>query len=681
MTDKMKKAALLGLFFLQVSNIFSQQDSLLHSDTSNRVLSEVIVTGVREPRLQMMVPYVAEVRNNQDILRYYPRSTPEALTGVNGVFIQKTNHGGGSPFMRGLTGNQVLILQDGIRINNATFRYGPNQYLNTIDPLTINRIEVAKGTGSVQYGTDAIGGVLQVITKEPHFAINKPAHTAALYARYMTGDMEKIIRGEWLYSGKKTAVLAGVSVKNFGDLIGGDTTGRQSPSGYQEWSYDVKTKFLLKPELQLIVASQLLQQTHVPVFHKVRLENFRINEMDIQQRELHYARLIWNGHSPLIRKAELTFSHQHTKEGRQSVKNGSLLLRKEKDEVFTTGITADIKSVWSKNWTASTGVELYMDKVHSTRTDLVSGSQPVSKRGLYPDQSLSTNLSIYSLHHLQTGHWSADAGIRLNTFRLTIPDAVLGTVHITPGAIVGNAGIVYAINKKQSVYASWNSGFRAPNIDDMGTLGIVDFRYEIPAISLQPEKSNQTEIGYKYSNKNFGLTVAGYYLRITDIITRIKSAGDTISGYPVYYKKNSDAAIVKGTEASVKWKVYKYLSLVGAIAYSYGQNKSLNEPLRRVPPLNGRTAILFETTGWYFTAECLFAAAQKRLAQGDKDDNRIPAGGTPGWMVANLYTGFFYKKLQLSSGIQNLFNKDYRTHGSGINGTGRSAWIAVSIKI
>lgn len=676
----MKRIFFLVMFSLSVITAFTQQDSLQYNDTSNRILTEVVITGIREPRPDLLLPFSAAILSSEQLLRLNPRSTPEALSGMNGVFIQKTNHGGGSPFIRGLTGNQVLILQDGIRINNSTFRYGPNQYLNTIDPLTINRVEVAKGTGSVQYGTDAIGGVVQVITREPVFAASKSVNKAGVYGKYMTGDMEKIVRGEWIYSAKKIAILTGISVKDFGDLIGGDTTGRQTPSGYKEWSYDVKAKFLLKPGFQLILASQLLQQRHVPVYHKVQLENFSINEMDPQQRGLHYARLIMNGHSAVAKKTELTISRQLTAEGRNSRKNGSDILRKERDEVATTGITLDTWSVFNKKWSASSGLELYTDKVKSTRSDITAGGQAVFKRGLYPDQSANTNLSVYSLHHIQFGNWRADAGLRFNTFKLNIPDSTLGNVQISPSALVGNLGLLFAIDQRQTIYASWSSGFRAPNLDDMGTLGIVDFRYEVPAAALRPEKSRHTEIGYKFGGKKITLSAAAFYLHISNIITRVKSPGDTISGYPVYYKANSDAAYLKGTDASLKWQVYKHITMDGALAYTYGQNLSHNEPLRRIPPFNGRTAINFGKNGWYITNEYLFAAAQNRLAAGDRDDNRIPKGGTPRWGILNVYGGITIKKMQLSAGLQNLLNKDYRTHGSGINGTGRSAWISIRIK-
>jgi iron complex outermembrane receptor protein/hemoglobin/transferrin/lactoferrin receptor protein len=116
--------------------------------------------------MQFDTPEAVSVLTQKQLLQNAPRSTPEALMGLPGVWVQKTNHGGGSPFIRGLTGQQTLILIDGIRLNNATFRSGPNQYFNTIDPQSIAQIEVLRGSGSVQYGSDALGGVVHVLTKK-----------------------------------------------------------------------------------------------------------------------------------------------------------------------------------------------------------------------------------------------------------------------------------------------------------------------------------------------------------------------------------------------------------------------------------------------------------------------------------------------------------------------------------
>ena len=76
--------------------------------------------------------------------------------------------------------------------------------------------------------------------------------------------------------------------------------------------------------------------------------------------------------------------------------------------------------------------------------------------------------------------------------------------------------------------------------------------------------------------------------------------------------------------------------------------------------------------------ELAWADKQDRLAQGDKADNRIPSGGTPGWQVLNLYSGYSLKNAHLRLTAQNLFNTDYRTHGSGINSVGRSLWTSIS---
>jgi hemoglobin/transferrin/lactoferrin receptor protein len=651
------------------------------ADSIVKPMEEVVITAQRTAHQAVNIPYSVQKLNSSQLNDFMPRSTPEALVRMNGVFVQKTNHGGGSPFLRGLTGNQTLLLVDGIRLNNSTFRYGPNQYLNTIDAFTIQDIEVAKGTGSVQYGTDAMGGVVQVLTRSPQFA-EKSTFGGAVTAKYMSGDMEKTIRGEAFYAGQKFALLAGISKKDFGDLVGGDTTGKQSPSGYDEWAFDVKAKWRLGEKTVFTAATQFLQQQHVPVYHKVRLENFAINEMEPQQRMLSYARLHTKGSSSIFKETEITFSYQQNIEGRNSIKNGSTALRKERDAINTAGFTVDILSAIRKNWTANSGIELYHDKVSSRRNDInTQTAQSISKRGLYPDASRYGNYSIYSLHHFQLGKWVADAGLRFNTFSIRISDTSLGNVQINPSALVGNAGLLYKLNKLQSVYASFSSGYRAPNTDDMGTLGIVDFRYEIPTAGLQPEKSFHSEIGYKLQTKKISATAALYHLHLSNLITRVKLDGQVISGYPVYKKENTEAAYIKGFEAELNYSPVKKWLVTGAVAYAYGQSLSKNEPLRRIPPFNGRLLTNYKTSHWSAAAEVQFASAQRRLAQGDKDDNRIPAGGTPGWQVVNFYGGYKFRSLQLHAGLQNILNKDYRTHGSGINGVGRSAWITATVRL
>ncbi|MBK8952089.1 MAG: TonB-dependent receptor [Chitinophagaceae bacterium] len=669
------------IVFLSALSVAAQQHAV-SVDSVVQSLNEVVITAQRSNQQNIYVPYSVSTISVNTISELNPRSAPEALTGMNGVFLQKTNHGGGSPFVRGLTGNQTLLLVDGVRMNNSTFRYGPNQYLNSIDVYTIQRVEGAKGTGSVQYGTDAIGGVVQVITREPKFSSEKAYTSGRLTSKYMTGDMEKTLRGELQYGTKKLAVLAGVSRKDFGDIFGGDTTGKQSPSGYDEWSYDIQAKFLLKEKMGLTIVNQLLQQRHVPVYHKVKLENYSLNEMQPQQRLFSYAKLTLQGNRKLFKETEFIISHQQGIEGRASQKNGSTVVRKEKDKINTLGFTADINAAFNTRWTANSGIEVYLDKVASSRDDIHTQTNKVTaKRGLYPDNSRYGSYSFYSLHHLQYGKWIADAGLRYNIFSVRITDTTLGYVKIHPSALVGNAALLYAINRNQTMYISSSSGFRAPNVDDMGTLGIVDFKYEVPSADLQPEKSSHTELGYKIQAKKWNASAAVYYMHLSNLITRMKAEGLFISGYQVYKKENTESAYIRGAEATVSGRLLNCLEISSAVSYTFGQNLSKKEPLRRIPPFNGKFTTTYRNKKWFAATELLFASKQTRLAQGDKDDNRIPTGGTPGWEVLNIYAGCKADFIQASIGVQNLFNKDYRTHGSGINGVGRSAWLSLTISL
>lgn len=676
-----------------ISGLSAQDISISTTENNNRQLTdsvgnlnEVIVTATRKNTELLSVPYAVSLLSDREIIAHQYRTTPEALIGTTGVFIQKTNHGGGSPFVRGLTGNQTLILLDGIRLNNATFRYGPNQYFNTINAASVSKIEVARGTGSVQYGSDALGGVVQVFTKDPTFSKHKSWH-GTLRGKATTQDMEYSGRATVEYSSKKLAVVAGYSNMKFGDLYGGDTTGRQSPSGYKEQAIDFKLKYQLAKNALVTVAHQWLRQTDVPLYHRVKLENFANYFFDPQQRQMTYVKLEFAGKSKLLDKVTFISSLQKSRERRDYQKNGNANKFVEEEKVKTWGNVVDVFSVISKRWTANTGVEYYHDLVRSSKQQItVANNQMLYQRGLYPNNATSGNFSVYNLHHFTTGKFDIEAGLRYNSVAITIPDTVtnvikLGDITVKPSSLVTNVALLYHIGNNQHFYSSFSTGYRTPNIDDLGSLGLVDFRYEIPAYDLKPEKTYNTEIGYRIINKKIQSSVAFFYMHLTDLITRVQVPGQQVGGYNVYTKQNSQKSYIRGTELSFNYKITNALCVKTNASYLFGQNISAKEPMRRIPPFNGRVLLDYSKDKWGIGSAYLFAGKQGRLAKGDIDDNRIPMGGTPGWNLLNLYGNFTIRQLSFYVAVQNVFNEDYRTHGSGINGMGRSASLTIQINL
>jgi len=253
-------------------------------------LRDIVVTVNRSDTRIKDLPYAVNRVDQKILQRNLSRTIPEALNGIAGLFIQKTNHGGGSPFIRGLTGNQALVLVDGIRLNNSIFRYGPNQYLTLVDPYVVDRIEVLKGSGAVQYGSDAMTGVVNVIT--PDLGFTKESKWSTKILQRMTSDrMEFTLRPQLNYSGKRFSFSLGAGNKNFGDLKGGDTTGFQRPSGYREQNIDLNLKADLGKGWMLKLAYQGLKQLNVPVYHKYALENFSRNNSEPLYRSMGYAKL------------------------------------------------------------------------------------------------------------------------------------------------------------------------------------------------------------------------------------------------------------------------------------------------------------------------------------------------------------------------------------------------------
>jgi outer membrane receptor protein involved in Fe transport len=240
---------------------------------------------------------------------------------------------------------------------------------------------------------------------------------------------------------------------------------------------------------------------------------------------------------------------------------------------------------------------------------------------------------------------------------------------------------MYDAGSGHQIYLAYSEGYRAPNIDDLGTLGLVDFRFEIPAYDLKPERSRAVELGYKYYGQKTVLNIGAYYTHLTDLISRKRLAGQEVDGYNVYIKENANNSYIKGFEYSLDYYLARHLLIQHSASYNFGQNISANEPMRRIPPFFGKSLLRYQQEIWSVTLEHLFAGRQYRLSSGDMDDNRIASQGTPGWDILNLYSTIQFNAVGLKIGIQNILNKDYRMHGIGINGVGRSGWIAIKIII
>lgn len=654
--------------------LFVSTGSVAQVDSSKQ-LPAIIITATKTKSSITKTPFSVSVLDSSKLKQSLLRTVPESLIGLSCVFVQKTNHGGGSPIVRGLTGNQNLLLIDGFRLNNAIFRYGPNQYLTLVDPFLVERIEVVKGTGSVQFGSDAMGGVINVITRQPRLSV-KPVFSSTLLLRGTSQGMERTLRPEIQFSNKKIATLVSGVFSDFGDLKGGDTSGFQRPSGYRQQSLDVRTTIGPGKNWRVQMGMSIVNQNDVPLYHKYQLEKVALSKSELLQRKMVFLKTQKSYANGVIRSITLDISQQQLIDHRLSKSLSSSPLVKEFDTVNSSSITTDIATVFTTFWSANTGVELNLDYVKSTRFQYNTPIDIVSRRGLYPNGARYHSFAAYNLHHFTLKQLQIETGVRFHQNKITIQDASIGAILIKPSAWVYMLGASYAISEQLTLFGNINSAFRAPNIDDMGTLGIIDFRYEQPAYDLKPERSINKEIGVRWKQRNFQVSVAAFHVTLKDLIGRIKTSA-IINNYPVYIKKNIEEAFIRGAEFEITSSPFPFLLVQANLSYLFGHNLTRNEPLRRIPPINGQLSITYSRRKWQAGIINDYATSQQRLAQGDKDDNRIPFGGTPGYTIYHLFVAKEIGKLQYRFRLNNLINTDYRTHGSGINSMGRSLSISL----
>lgn len=607
---------------------------------------------------------------------------------ASGVWLQKTNHGGGAPIVRGLMGNQVLMLIDGIRLNNFTYRYGPNQYLNTIDPGIVEQIEITRGSGAVLYGSDAMGGVVQVVTKTPTFSSARKIN-ATLAGRWMSQRMENSGRAGVSASSKSMAIIGGYSQRNFGDLVAGGALGTLSPTGYSENSGDIKVLVRTGNQSVITGAFQRTSQQSVSRFDQVTLGGYRQYQFNPQVRQLGYIR--WEVFSTKWWREviKVTYANGYTSERLQTQRENAVVSRTFHDRVKTNAIILEVLAAPRPGWNVISGAEIYGERIGSEAVEINPLSNTrVAIRGTLANGSSGRSMSLFNHHRLSLRKLEVSSGFRLNGILVQVNDATFGDQRLSANAVVGDLGVRYNAGKIVRPFASIQSAFRAPNVDDMSKFGAVEANvFEIPSSTLASERSLQTEVGLRLNHRLVNASLAWYHTQLTNLIDRTAVnylGSSTFEGRTVYQKQNVGLAVLKGIESEFELAVSPKVRVTGNLTYTHGTNTTTDNPMRRVPPLFGRARASFNHKKWWMSGEIALAHDQKRLAPADRSDVRISSrlkdGVMPGWTSVNVSGGADFRSWSMVLNVLNVFDKAYRFYGSGVDEYGQTLSLSFNVR-
>ena len=666
-------------------------------------LPEVVVTALRAETALAEVPGTVHVVDREALHAAAPRTTPDAFRGLPSVMVQKTGYGQGSPYLRGFTGFRTLMLVDGIRLNNSTFRDGPNQYWNTVDPWAIARYETVMGPASVLYGSDAVGGAVNALTLAPPAWAGQATWERTLAARVATADESLQTRaGVRGRATERLGFAAGATWKKFNDVRGGADVGRQRHTGYEEADFDLRADYDFASGATLTLAHQQVAQddawrTH-STFYGIDWKGLKAGDDQKrsydQDRALTYLRLADADRAGAVAAYRLTLSRQAQDERLHRVRADG---RRDESgvDVTTWGAALELESPSALGrWVY--GVDVARDEVDSfSRRYKADGSlNKVEAQGPVADDATYDLVGVFvqDTAALFGGALEATPGVRY-TYAALDADRVLDPVSGAVGArsddwdsVVGSLRLLAPLGaeRRHAVYGGLSQGFRAPNLSDLTRLDAArSGEIETPVDDLDPERFVSAELGARYDDGRRSAEIAGYYTWIEDLIVRAPT-GETVDELQEVTKKNAGEGYVAGVELTLGWQVAEdwHLRLSGswmegqADAYPTSDPLAVRDYVSRLMPLTGQAAVRWQPAGEAYWLEAVVDAAEKadRLSADDeRDTQRIPPGGTPGYAVLTLRGGATVRDdLQLTVALENVADEDYRIHGSGVNEPGRN---------
>ncbi|HEX5113367.1 MAG TPA: TonB-dependent receptor [Saprospiraceae bacterium] len=717
-----------------MSDTMVEEHVFMSFDTSHP-LDEIVVSANRFEQERRNVPQVTEVITAKSLAFENLATSADVMQNTGNILVQKSQLGGGSPVIRGFETNKVLLVVDGIRMNNTIYRAGHLQNILTLDNAAMDKIEILYGPGSVMYGSDALGGVMNFYTKNPVFAPSgEQVSHANAFVRYATAADELTGHLDFSIAGSKFGSITSFTYSEFDDLIQGanrrdeypdfglrpwyvrhfngtDTTiinpnpDEQVGSGYTQ--YDLLQKFVYKASDAVThkINFQYSNSTDVPRYDRLtQTQNGNPRYGDWyygpQKRLLAAYTMDIHRSSGLFGTGKITAAYQNIEESRHDrrYKNTTLNHRIEKLDIAT--LNADFNNLSGKS-TWSYGLEGTYNHVNSTAitenietgetgpldTRYPDGGSDVGSIALYISDAYTVNTNFLLQGGVRAAyHTLTSKFVDKTFFPFPYDEAMQSNVAVT-----GSVGTVLQSDDGFRVSFMGASGYRAPSVDDMSKVfESVQGTLNVPNPDLGPEHTYNVDLtlSKRIADKH-EIGIGGYYTWYRDAITlapgtfngesEIVYEGDTVQ---VYTNVNAKKAFIYGFNAFLSINFTNALSLYSTINYTYGriETDTTPFPLDHIPPLFGKTALRYNAGKLNAEFSAIYQGWKDVEDYGGGEDNLPYAtvDGMPSWMTLNLKASYaITDMLMVQAGVENIADTNYRVFSSNISAPGRNLFVTL----
>lgn len=730
---------------------------IVYLNKNSEQLDEIVLSASKGKEKRRRIAEQVTVISKEEIKIIAPQTSADLLANLPGIKVQKTQSGGGSPVLRGMEANRILLVVDGVRMNNAIYRTGHLQNSITVSPNIIERTEVIFGPSSVIYGSDALGGVIHYYTKTPKVSEKKEVNSS-FYSRFSSVNNEFTNEVNIELRNKKWASYTSISHSKFGDI----KMGTNRAHGFQDWGkvfefstntnslYNAISKQNSDPTIQKGTAynqTDILQKVTIPLSKKSDLVfNFQYSTSSNIDRfdnltaysddELKFAEWYYGPQKRLLlssqlkiqpdkkwlQKGTIVAAFQNIEESRVNRRFSSLNryysfenldifslngdffvpLTKTNDRILSYGFELTHNKVASKAYGKT--LEIYENTIVGLGNEFVEQSRYPDGGSTYTSAASYVNYrqDISSKSTLNTGIRFVNTQLNATWIEDTFISLPESDISINNSAVTATIGFVHKPNINWQLNSVISSGFRSPNIDDIGKVREKSGNVTVPNIYLKPEYaySFETSVIKYFNDKKFhtGLTV--YYTLLDNYITRdyfeINNSPTILYNGEegnMMANVNKDNAYIFGSTFSFKGIINTNLSTQGSFTYTKGKALDTNLPLSSIPPLFGNVTINYNNDRFLVGLNWRFNAKKNikdyNLIEGIDNEEQTPYNnltnsyyGTPSWNTFNFNSNYrLNNSVTAFLNIDNILDIHYKEFASAISAPGRNISISLLVNI